>query len=150
VGLPIMNLPAHIASALAVAGVAAVVGEPNTPPVDTSAAATLLGLIERFGVMAVLLVYFVVRDYLRYRADQTEKREYKASIAGLQSLINGDHKALIAKQGKELNRARQTHDVLIETLENYEPTEIAVKALETARKHDSGGSETKIQAVKQH
>ena len=107
-----------------------------------------MSLIERFGVMAVLLVYFVVRDYIRYRADQKEKAEYKAYIENLQDQINGDHKALIGKQGKELNRTKQTHDVLIDTLKDYEPTEAAIKALEAARKSDANGTETRIQAVR--
>lgn len=131
-----MNLPAQLLSAVCVAGVAAVVGEPSTPPIDTSAAATLLGLIERFGVMAVLLVYFVVRDFIRYRADQREKQESRddikrlyGEIKDLNNEISGDHKIAMAKQHSHIERARRTHDMLIVALEDFEPTAQGTKLL---------------------
>lgn len=104
-------------------------GEPTSPQLDTSTAATLLGLIERFGVMAVLLVYFVVRDFLRYRNDQREKFEYREEIKRLSGEISGDHKDTMARQHTHIERARRTHDMLITTLEDFEPTSMGAKIL---------------------
>lgn len=96
---------------------------------DTSAAATLLGLIERFGVMAVLLVYFVVRDFIRYRNDQREKQEYRDEIKRLSGEISGDHKNVMARQHRHIDKAQRTHDMLITTLEDFEPTSVGAKIL---------------------
>lgn len=96
----------------------------------------VFSLIEKFGVMAVLLVYFVVRDFLRYRADQQEKKEYRESIKKLNDEKQADRDGIIKDQSEIITKARTTHRVLVDTLKDYKPTAEAFHALETA--NDTG------------
>lgn len=78
-------------------------------------------LAKTFGVVGAILVYFIVRDYLRYQADQKEKVALNKKLDDLVKGIITDYRKELKDNQEIIVKARETHKILIET---YEPTSV--------------------------
>ena len=110
-----MNLATDISSGLVVIA-GAVVAEAVTDPVTQYA-----GLIEKFGVMACLLLYFLVRDYLRTKADNIEKVSMAAKYDNLDSFIREKLMAQLNESTTAIRAIDGTHKKLLRALEQKTP-----------------------------
>lgn len=112
-----MNLPIDIITGLAViAGVA--YADTNT---TASAVQGYAALVEKFGIMAALLAYFLVRDYLRNKVDQTEKIAQTAKLDSLNVYVRDILSKQLATSTTAIKANTKTHDHLLDALEHKSP-----------------------------
>ncbi len=85
--------------------------------VSIGPAADMPALIERFGVITAMLVYFLIRDYYRSKADAAEKVTRDQKHEDLQEYI----RTVLSKHLKdtvvEIKAGRNTHSRLLDALE---------------------------------
>jgi threonine aldolase len=125
-----MNIITDITSGLVVIA-GAVVAEAATDPVTHYA-----GLFEKFGVMACLLLYFLVRDYYRNKADMAEKMANSAKHDALEDFIRIEFMKQLTDSTGAIRSNEKTHKRLLEALEHKTPclAEAAEKAKQAAKK----------------
>ena len=112
-----MKLPYEIASALVVA--AGISAADAATPIDTID--RVGGLVEKFGIMAALLVYFLIRDYLRDKADQRDKLHRQAKQEALETYVRETLSNQLALSSTILRQTAKTNDKLLEALERKAP-----------------------------
>lgn len=95
---------------------AAVVAEASTDPVTHYA-----GLLEKFGVMACLLLYFLVRDYYRNKADMAEKMVNAKKHEDLETFIREKLMTQLTDSTSSIRSNEKTHKRLLEALEHKAP-----------------------------
>lgn len=110
-----MNLITDITSGLVVIA-GAVVAESATDPVTHYA-----GLLEKFGVMACLLLYFLVRDYLRSKADSAEKIASQVKHDRLEEFIRTTFMGKLDDCNNAIKSSERTHKNLLTALEKNAP-----------------------------
>lgn len=79
------------------------------------------GLVEKFGIMAALLVYFLIRDYLRDKSEQRDKQHRMAKQEALESYVRETLANQLAQNSGVLKATTKTHDKLLEALERKSP-----------------------------
>lgn len=110
-----MNLITDISSGLVViTGV--VVADAQTDAVTQYA-----GLIEKFGVMAVLLLYFLVRDYFRNKADEVEKVALKNKQDALEEFIREKLTDKLDDAVTTMRESKRVNKQLLTALEHKAP-----------------------------
>lgn len=109
-----MKLITDIGAGLAViAGASAV---DNTEPV-----AYYAGVLEKFGVMAVMLLYFLVRDYLRSKNDALEKASMANKLNELENFIREKLSEKLDDAVDVMRSTKRSNKALLEALENKAP-----------------------------
>jgi len=110
-----MNLITDISSGLVViTGV--VIADAQTDTVTQYA-----GLIEKFGVMAALLLYFLVRDYFRNKADDVERVALKKNQDALEEFIRDKLADKLDDAVASIRESRNTNKQLLSALEHKTP-----------------------------
>ena len=91
--------------------------------VDAAAApvAEYAGLLERFGVMACLLAYFLVRDYLRNKEDKIEKKELVSKLDNLEEFIREKLMDKLDKSSGIIQKNTDTNTRLLDAFETKAP-----------------------------
>lgn len=105
-----MNLATDIFTGLVVVATAVVADE------ATGSVAQYAGLIEKFGVMACLLVYFLVRDYLRNKADSQEKLAMTAKYDNLDAFVREKLVTQLNESTAAIRSAESTNKKLLNAL----------------------------------
>jgi hypothetical protein len=95
---------------LVVSGVA--VADSGIGPADSIAS-----LVERFGVITAMLVYFLIRDYYRSKADALEKVARDQKHEELQEYIRTVLSKNLEDTVVEIKAGRKTHARLLDALE---------------------------------
>lgn len=112
-----MGLPIEIISALVVAaGVSA--ADAATPIDNIDRVGTL---VEKFGIMAALLIYFLIRDYFRDKADQVDKLHRQVKQESLETYVRETLSNQLAQNSSILKTTVKTHDKMLEALERKTP-----------------------------
>lgn len=112
-----MGLPIDLAVAMVVAaGVSAADAATPMDNIDR-----IGGLVEKFGIMAALLIYFLIRDYLRDKADQKDKEHRMAKQEALESYVRETLSNQLALNSNVMKTNTRTHDKLLEALERKSP-----------------------------
>jgi hypothetical protein len=70
------------------------------------------GIVERFGIAAGLLLYFVVRDYYRSKDDRAEHNNTDRKLDDLNTYIRDKLEALIIESKDELRESREARERL--------------------------------------
>ncbi len=121
-----MNIITDITTGLTVIA-GSLVAEATVDPVTHYA-----GLIEKFGIMAVMLGYFLVRDYFQRRADAAEKASLIGKLDNLELFIRDKLISHLDNSTDAVKSCDKTHKKLLVALEDKAPClrEAAGKAKE--------------------
>lgn len=133
-----MNIIADITTGLVVTAGAVAAEAETIDPVSHYA-----GLMERFGVMACLLLYFLLRDYFRNKADIAEKTTLLSKLNSLEEFIREKLMDKLDESVVVIKESRRTHDRLLTALEKNTPcmAEAAKKAKEKLHQHSDSDSQ---------
>ncbi len=80
-----------------------------------------MGLIEKFGVMACLLIYFLIRDWLQRKADVKEKEGLISKINSLDTFIRDSLLKQLTTCNNIIRDDLKTHGALLKAIEKEEP-----------------------------
>lgn len=72
-----------------------------------------LDIVKDVGVVVAILAYFVIRDYLRYQADQKEKVAMRLEIRNLTNTLITGYSVAMQDNQETIIKAERTHKTLI-------------------------------------
>lgn len=107
-----MNLVTDLTSGVIMLGVVTI-ADANIDPVNTTAA-----MIEKFGIMTVVLAYFVVRDYFRSKQEREEKLVLIAKIEESQRWVRDTLSGQLANCTHVIHDNLKTHNKFLEAMES--------------------------------
>lgn len=110
-----MNLATDLTSGIIMLAVVAV-ADSQVDPVNTTAA-----LIEKFGIMTVVLAYFIIRDYFRSKDDKEEKLALISKIEESQRYVRDTLTAQLTQCTNVMRDNLKTHDRFLKAIEGANP-----------------------------
>lgn len=122
-----MKLFPEILLAGFVSGVVTAVDQTGTPENVTGIIGSVAMLGEKFGVLFIILVYFLGRDYLRSRADAKERADMWELYNEKDRYIREELTETLAAAVKEIHKNKAVNSVLIETLKDHPETRDGIR-----------------------
>lgn len=125
-----MKLFPEIILAGAVSGLAAVVDTGVATPSPAqygNVVDSIIALGEKFGVMFIILMYFLGRDWLRTKADDKHRALMYTRLDEKDKYIREELANKLAKAEKEIQKSRGIHVVLIETFKEHPYTKESIR-----------------------
>ena len=125
-----MNLATDLTSGILMLAVVAV-ADSQVDPLNTTAA-----LLEKFGIMAVVLAYFIVRDYFRSKDDKEEKLALIAKIDESQRYVRETLTQQLSHCTNVIRDNLKTHDRFLKAIETTDPLKQAAHDRRIERAED--------------
>ena len=123
-----MKLVPEILIAGVISGAVAVVDNGVTAPEQVKTTVDMVSsLVEKFGVMFILLAYFVVRDYFRMKSDGIERKELLRSLEAKDTYIKNELKESLERCVREVTKAKSVSAIVIEALKEIPATSDKVR-----------------------
>jgi phosphate/sulfate permease len=90
-------------------------------------------LVEKFGIAFAILIYFIVRDYLRYKEDRERSAAQDLKIEELNKYIREELKGVLERTDNQITADKEAFEKLVEAVKTKNEISQAVEMIQAER-----------------